>query len=460
MSAPVSSISFEEVPSQPCSRTQTHTLDRFDLIVLVLFALSVFAVAKLPVAPKKFGDGDFDLGARNIAAALKHEGTWSSIRVYRLPGAIAYYTIPYLFVPVSAAPESFWLAGVSWNMLWLAVMTLLLRRAGEQLAGPLAGQIAAVASLLSPFAIYYAFSITAETPAYIGAVLTAYGSLRWLRLRPQAWFTRELGITVAGLSLMMLSRTNIVLLLPIMLIGALVAIRTDGIASFRFAFLCSAATGLVMLAVTALILALPSAKPQAQTDNLIFVAYQGRFQFRTQPWDWRFWQDYPGRTDYEDYWSSLQNLRAESQKTGVSLSTLQLKWIVDDFRHHPINTLKMSAIRVLSIDTEIAASRSPHEFVLGPLQGPLAFWLFHIVVNAVNYLALALSAGFIYIYRDRVSAYWLWGPWIAIVVFHAMVYAEPRYLLPARPGLLLMSSAVVACYFTVNSRSYLQRAAS
>jgi hypothetical protein len=63
-------------------------------------------------------------------------------------------------------------------------------------------------------------------------------------------------------------------------------------------------------------------------------------------------------------------------------------------------------------------------------------------------LALLPVAGgiwFMMTYRHWLLFYWpLWGLWLGLLFFHAFVYSEPRYLLPAEPALAIMSGLVVS----------------
>ena len=428
-------------------------LDRFDTTLLVVLIITFVAVAHFPYLPTRLGtEGDpwstwtFDSGARGLAAAIKGERSWTDLDIHRLPGAVLYYTGAYLFLPTDASDHAHWLAVVYWNMLWLAISVLLLRRAGECLATPLAGKIAVIIAALSPFTVYYALAIQAEVPAYVGATLTAYGATKWLKSEERARLSKYLVIATMGLSLMVLSRTNVVILFPIMFFAALICRRNWLRPSeARFIASCAVCTILVLALVTGLLRFLPRSRPSAQSDNLIYVAFQGRFQFRSETWDWRFWQDYPDRKDYKAYTNFLQQLKSESLTSGISLSKLQLSWIMEDIREHPIINFKMAAVRVLSIHITLVGSTDPANFRIGPCRGPRAYWMFHVLLNSVNFMIYVLSLLFIYLHRRQIWSYWsLWGPWVALVIFHAVVYAEPRYLMPARPGLMLMSSVTIA----------------
>ena len=426
--------------------------DRFDLAVVGVFVLACLLVAHLPFAPHPLGDGDFYRAARDLSCALKGQCAWHDVEVRRLPGAVAYYALPYLAVSVNASQKTFWYVGVIWNLFWMGIATLLVRRAGDLLGGPLAGKAAAALSLLSPFSIYYSFGIMAETPAYLGGAVLAYGAIAWVRSVRPYW--HHVALTVTGLSLMLLSRTNIVLVFPIMFVCGLIQLRqlrrSDHL---KFITTCIIITTVVFSLVTMLMLLLPESKRGAQLDNLLDVTMQGRFQFRTDHWDWRFWTYYPGRADYIAYMRTVQSLDMASVRTGVPLAKLQTAWILNDLRHHPVANLEMFGVRLLSIHTALVNSKPASTFKLGPFSGRVVYVIFHLLLNSVNYLLVLFSARFLIRERRTVALYWsLWAPWLALLLFHCVVYAEPRYLMPARPGLALMGGMVAAAYLSRHSR--------
>ncbi len=56
------------------------------------------AVANLPFAPKKFGDYDFHIEAKNLASFLRGAGGFETLAFTRAPGPSLFYAVPYLFV--------------------------------------------------------------------------------------------------------------------------------------------------------------------------------------------------------------------------------------------------------------------------------------------------------------------------------------------------------------------------
>jgi hypothetical protein len=183
-----------------------------------------------------------------------------------------------------------------------------------------------------------------------------------------------------------------------------------------------------------------------QEGNLVDVILQGRFQYRTEPWDWRFWAlaQRQGSNDHLAYIVEQARLRKLATDTGQSLTELEWRWIRDDVVAHPEVTLQTSAVRVLALNVALVGSRGPDAFRVGPVGGRLLYWLFHAFVNAVSLGILAAAIAFLVKRRQQLFSYWpLWGPWLALFLFHVITYAEPRYLFPGRPGLTLMAAAAI-----------------
>ena len=91
------------------------------------------------------------------------------------------------------------------------------------------------------------------------------------------------------------------------------------------------------------------------------------------------------------------------------------------------------------------SSTLPAAFKLGPLVGPFGYWLFHAGLNAANLVIIVAALWFIVSRGSRLWAEWpLWGSWLALLAFHVVIYSEPRYLIPSRPGVTVMAAAVLA----------------
>src|SRR5690242_13817409 len=224
MSETVRKTALPTTDSLPSVR---HRLDKFDAAVLLLLVATYVVVAMLPFGPKKFGDRFFHDEAKDLSLAVRGVGSWQHVAINHAPAPVFYYAIPYLVVPAGASDNTYWLAAFSWNILWMAVCLLLIRRCGELLSGPLTGKLAATLSLLSPFSVYYSYGVLAESVGYLGVVLFTYGFLAWKHapreLSKSRWY---LFLFSAGLLTLVLSRPNAVLFLFFALVVGAILFRS------------------------------------------------------------------------------------------------------------------------------------------------------------------------------------------------------------------------------------------
>jgi hypothetical protein len=421
-------------------------VDRFDVLVVLFLVLSSVAVSMLSFAPKRLGDRNFHDEAKVLSLAILGEAPWSNVSITRAPAPVIYYLTPYLAVPPGSGEDAYWLAAFIWTIGWMSACALLLRRAGQMVGGPLAGKLAVLLTVLSPFQLYYSHGVTAEAPAYIGVVLFIYGFVRWQKTG-KSWspFRERAWLTWAGLSLFLLSRPNAGLILLIGLLAA--AILWKRPEKRREAKFILSNLALVVLAVMISSVSVMIFLRGQQSENLSHVLFHGRFQYRTEPWDWRFWDDTTreGSADYAAWAEQWAELKRRSAEEDVPLSTLQWRWIGNDVISHPGLTLQMAGVRALSLHLTFINSQRPERFKLGPLKGRAGYLVFHVLVNAINLVLIFASLWFLFVRRSQLAANWsLWGPWLGLLIFHAATYAEPRYLLPSRAGLALMAAVTLS----------------
>jgi hypothetical protein len=184
-----------------------------------------------------------------------------------------------------------------------------------------------------------------------------------------------------------------------------------------------------------------------QSENLAEVVYFGRFQYRTEPWDWRFWDNLTrqGSNDYAAWVEGLAELKRKSIEEGIPLPSLLWGWVGNDIVEHPGLTIQMAGVRTLALHVTFINSQKPEAFKLGPFKGWAAYMAFHVLVNAINFVLIVASLWFLFMRRSNLAANWaLWAPWLALLIFHAATYAEPRYLFPSRPGLAIMTAVSLA----------------
>ncbi|HEX9886825.1 MAG TPA: hypothetical protein VGA70_10065 [Longimicrobiales bacterium] len=427
--------------------------DPFDLAALAALALLYAAIRFAPFGPNPFGDGDFHAEAQLLAAALQGSVPWSDVALTKAPGPVLFYLVPYVFIPSGSAEGVFWWAGSLWNLACVGTSILLLRRAAEALGGRRAGHVAVVLALGSPFAAYYCQAVAAEVPAFVGVCLALYGFARWRGAEDDTGvrrFRHEAMVWI-GLSLFVLSRPNGVLLLGLSgLVGLWLWFR--GAAPDRPLALMSLRTTVVVVTMLATFLGVASVLggrggELRQGGYLTYVVFQGRFQYRSEPWDWRYWAN-ESRADSEDYQAWLREsgaLITRARQSGVPLDDLQRRWILDDWLSNPGINARAAAIRSLTLHLYRVNSAEPEDFRVGALPGWLVFMAFHLAVNAVSLMLLAGTGAFLVLRRGALARYWvLWGPWLALLAFHALTYAEPRYLFPSQPGLVVMTALVLA----------------
>jgi len=452
--APIDSRPPIVVQEPAVSRSQGGfwgSLDRFDWVCIAALLLTFVVLSRLPFGVSKFSDIYFHEEAKQLARVVKGLDSWREIRIARAPGPVAYYALPYLLVPSTAPEEIYWRFAVVWNALWMVISLLLVRRAGEYFGGIRAGKVAAILTLVLPFAAYYSFGVSSEPPAYAGAVVFAYGWARWRRQASLNFFNRGSLIALFGLISLFFCRPNAIIVLGIAGVCAVALWKSSSsrrLSDIRFAAACVAIGFASVLLVSILIQHLPDKRGvKLQANNFSDVMFFGDFQFRQEPWDWRFWgkATREGSVDYQNWVAARNGLIAEADQSGVPLSRLEMNWSIQDILHHPLERIKMSAVRALALNVWLINSTSSDHFHLGPLRSRAAFILFHVVLNAIALLPLFASIGFLAANRKEFLGYWpLWGPWLGLLLFHSIVYAEPRYMLPGQPGTNLLAACVIA----------------
>jgi hypothetical protein len=416
--------------------------------LILLTVICFLIVGLLPFAPSPFGDVNFHQEAKTLSLALRGSSAWSDLRISHAPGPALYYAIPYLLVPTGASEHTYWLAACIWNFLCTTLATLLIYFAARRLAGERTGRIAAILVLIAPFGIYYSFGIAAETPGFLGAAAFAYG---WARYRTHQ--ANGALISCSGLILLVLNRPNT---LPVAALAVLIAAlgwtSKSAImrAEARLAFLCALFTfGAVVIASVLLAQQTGNEGLRVQTTNIYDILLQGSFQFRTEPWDWRNWgkNTRAGSQDYQNWSEQRDKLLQRSLDSGIHFRDVERAWVVDDFLTHPLLHVRMTAVRVLSQNIATVNSVHPESFGIGPFRGRWVFFVFHGLLNLIGLMPLAGSLWFVTQRRREILTYWpLWSPWLALFTFHALVYAEPRYLLPSRPLLCIMSALALTQY--------------
>ena len=108
---------------------------------------------------------------------------------------------------------------------------------------------------------------------------------------------------------------------------------------------------LVFMSVMAGVRLLPNSRvTYYQSDYMSYVQHIGRFQYRNESFDWRYWDSSTrkGSRDFEDYQKSGKELRSLAAKENRSVSDVFGKWVLQDMLDHPVMVVKQFIIRCIT----------------------------------------------------------------------------------------------------------------
>lgn len=407
-------------------------------------ALMFAGFALTPFRPSKFGDRNFHVEAKRLSAAIRGAVPMADFRISKAPGPVFYFTVPYLFVAPGSPEEDFWRAAVLWSAICVCLAMVLLRRTGEEIGGPRLGWIALALALFPPFVVYYSFGILSEPPAFIAAVLIGYGWVRWLKRRERPVLTWSWWLTWGGVAFLLLCRPNALFLVVAAALCALGFLRSrEAIRRSAAIFILS---GLAVPLATTLgsVLLVRALGGGWQERNLAHVVMQSRFQFRDEPWDWRYWQKRyrEGSRDHAAFLATEERLMKQAGGSDKAFVDLEWDWIRKDVASHPFLSLRMIAVRALALNL-VWANNNPDFSLNAARRNPVSVG-FHLVLNLIYNGVLVLAI--LYLLKNRRAIPWtwaLWAPWLALFLFHVLTYVEPRYLIPGRPGIAVLAALML-----------------
>lgn len=432
---------------------------KFSHWVIILSCSMYSVVALLPVKAKPFGDWDFHMQSKQIAQFFWGQTEYNSLVINKAPGPVLFYVTPYFLAGPSASDQTLWLFGIIWSFFFLTAALLMVRKAALNFGYDLAGRIAVLTLLVLPLHLYYSLGILAEGLAFFGCCLFLFGwSIVWKensnKLVSGGWIS-----LVLGLLCILLARPNSILIVPFIVVSFLIFRYFKDQPFYRTiqkTFFGAMITLILLAGSIALwVKNLPANRSSStQEGYLAYVMMIGRFQFREETWDWRFWDgsNRPDSKDYVNYQNEKLYLKERANSESKSLSSTYYNFIRKDIIEHPLITLKQFGVRVLFGHVLQVNSINQDSFGVGQLRGSIFFWGFHIALNLFN-IIFVLSA----LYRLKKD--WssensllslLAVPWLALVVFHGFVYMEQRYLFPVRPIIILVGSIVIADYLLKN----------
>lgn len=420
------------------------TFARIDFLILLISGLMTLGAASLPFKAKPFGDITFHAEAKNLALFLKGALPYQDVVITKAPGPVIFYTPAYMLARANADDDRLWIHGVVFTAILLGISLLLVYRAAAKLFSKEVGLLALLLAFAFPIHCYYSLGILAEAPAFFSTALALYGwsvaSKEPQRLNGWAWLT-------TGVWLLVLNRPN-AMLLPLVGLCTL-AFAWFGNRQFLREYgarMFVSMSAVLLLGFGSLQLAKTVTQGKADMDQgryFYYVAHQGRFEFREEPADFRFW-DNSMRADSKDYQNWEKSRRAisdEAVRAGVPPNDLFRKFLIEDAVAHPFLFARQFFVKCLYGNLYFVNSVRPEKFALGPFQGKSGYWALMLLINLANIGIIAGAVVFIVREKHRMQYWLLWGSILALLLFHGITYMEPRYIFPSRPALYLMSAA-------------------
>ncbi len=417
---------------------------RMNVFIVLVSSLLMLLVSNLPFKANRYGDMNFHVESKNLALFIKGQIGFDKVVITKAPGPILFYTTAYLLAPADATDDQLWLYAVVFLSLITTLSLLLVFKIGYAFFSKEIGFLAVLLFFIFPIHCYYSFGILAEIPAFFSLTLAIFG---WVLAyqepnKKRGWFLLNLGIWF-----LIMNRPNTMLLLGLLFVVIIYYYFKNKFfyekygkkLIFTFLTVSLFSFGCLQLAKRTTL----NKSGENQETLFYFVAHQGRFQFREEPFDFRFW-DNTNRADSKDYqnWvNSRKELAAEMTKTNRSFAAVYKEFVVSDALAHPFWSIRQFFVKCMYGNLNIISKVKPHEFALGPFVGTFGYWSFLLILNSINLIAL-IGVGLFLIQEKNLMKYWIfWGIVLSLLAFHGLTYMEPRYIFPSKVALYLMSAA-------------------
>jgi hypothetical protein len=423
----------------------TFSAKRINLLIILISSLMMIVVLNLPFKAKPFGDDfSFHAQSKNLAAYLKGDVGYDQVTVTKAPGPVIFYTPAYLLAPSKATDNQLWTYAVITTFIISTISLLLIFRIGSNLFSKEVGFLAVLLFFLFPIHAYYSLGVLAEIPAFFSLTVALYGwSVTFLDPgKKKGWILLTLGMWF-----LILNRPNTMLLLGLgFLILAYSFFRKKEFfkAYGKKLALTFCAVGLMGFGVLQLAKVITGTKSAESQEGLFyFVAHLGRFQFREEPTDFRFWDNdiRPDSKDYKNWGKSGTELAIVMDATNRTYVEVYREFLIEDALEHPLLFTRQFFVKCFYGHVYFINSVRPKDFHLGPLKGGMLYWTVILLINCVN--LLLIFGAFIFLFKGKnLLNYWLfWGVIVSLLIFHGLTYMEPRYMFPSRVALYLMSAA-------------------
>jgi hypothetical protein len=412
----------------------------------VLVCGGVFIIGHSPLRPKPFSDGYFHAEAKGLRKVIWSGDLREGEPIVHSPGVPFFYLPAYVWLQEGASERLHWYSGVGWNCVILWLSALLLGHSAERLGGDVAGRIAELAVPVSFFPLYYSAGIGSESAAFLGSAMVVWAGVRLANADGTRWRQDGLLLGVA-LALLISMRGNYAFTAGFVLCAGLLSSERK---IFYGTCLAASVGVLLSLAVFRGVDQLNRAMGTAarQDGFLTHVLIQGAFQYRTEPFDWRPWEKEAraGSADYAAYAEVRKRLGRIHEESGAPMARLEWEWLLQSLKQEPHVWLKMAPIKVFSaLWFRISPVRI--EKVLGSgTRATLAALGISVLLNTPLLLMLAIAAwaalrtsG-----SDTGAVLMAWAPFLGGLLFVAMTYSEPRYMVPGTAGVIVLSAAGTA----------------
>ena len=424
--------------------TTTFSTKRINLFIMLISATMMLIVLNLPFKAKPFGDNTFHVESKNLARYLKGDVSYDKVTITKAPGPIIFYTPAYFIASSKATDNQLWVYATVFTFIIVTISLLLIFKIANALFSKEVGLLTILLFFAFPIHCYYSLGILAEVPAFFSLTLALYG---WTIAfqnpnKKTGWI-----LLILGMWFLIMNRPNTMLILGLgfLIVGYSFFKRKEFFKTFGikllFTFCC---VGLLGYGALQAAKAITGTKSYENQEGLFYyVAHMGRFQFREEPTDFRFW-DNDNRADSKDYqnWGkSGTELSSIMDKTHRSSNEVYKEFLINDALEHPFLFTRQFFVKCFYGHVYFINSVTPEKFHLGPIRGPIAYWFVILLINCIN--LLLIFGAFVFLFKEKsLINYWLfWAVIVALLIFHGLTYMEPRYMFPTRVALYIMSAA-------------------
>lgn len=423
--------------------TTNFSTKRINIIIVLISSVMMLIVLNLPFKAKPFGDITFHEEAKNLAFYLKGEVGLDKVMITKAPGPILFYSPAYLIAPSDATDNQLWVYGVVYTFIIITISLLLIFRIGTSFFSREVGLLSVLLFFIFPLHCYYSLGILAEAPAFFSLTLALYG---WSRAffspnKIAGWIWLTLGIWF-----LILNRPNTMLVIGL---GFFIIIYSffNNKEFFKIygkkLSITFISVGFLGFGVLQFAKEITKAKTRSNQEGLLYyVAHQGRFQFREEPTDFRFWESdiRPDSKDYQNWLKSYQSLELIMDDTNRTSKEVYKEFLINDAIKHPFWFTRQFFIKAFYGHLYFINSVKPDKFQLGPIHGVLGYWFMILLINSIN--IIIIFGAFLFLFKEKnLINYWLfWAVIVALLIFHGLTYMEPRYMFPSRAALYIISA--------------------